>query len=186
MPVDYRDAPDLYDHPRLGGEPMPGSRVICTGGGEWEVEIDQQMSPQYAGAYTNVKTQKMQTVSYRIEAVSRRDRENLHAWLDWAKSVRAAKPPVVLELVDPDLEHNGLTRTIFQKIGRVERDLKTGVHSVEITLVGYKKKIKFGGNVKPREKTDAEKQLEALNEQDKKLDKVINDLYKGLKKPGGA
>lgn len=170
MAADPIDNPALWDHPTLDGIPIPGTRVVRTGGGERELKIEQAQQVGYAGAFTAVRGEELATVAYRIEAVDKPTRQAVNAWLAVIRNAQERKAPGVsgsffkptaYRFSDPALEHLKISSVIPHKIGGWYRpNEKSGLYCVDVSFKEWKKPVKIGGTVAPRAKTETEKAIE--------------------------
>ncbi|MFO0588839.1 MAG: hypothetical protein U0441_14915 [Polyangiaceae bacterium] len=180
MAADPSEAPNLWDHPTLEGQPIPGTRVVRTSGGDRSQKVEQQQQPGYAGAFTMVKLEDMATVSYRIECVDKAARDAVKPFLEVLRKGQKQRPkPAVYRFSDPALEHNEIRSVVVQSIGGWTRDEKRNLYSVDLVLAEWKKRVPVGGPTAPRAKTDIEKQIEALNDENKKLASRLDAMNKG-------
>lgn len=180
MAADPQDNPTIYEHPTLDSIPIPGTRVVRTGGGERTMKVEQQQQPGFAGAFTLVKIEDMATVSYRIDCADKPARDAVNAWLPAMRAAQKSRPkPTVFRFYDPALEHNEIRNVIVQRVGGWQKDDKSGMWSVDVALAEWKKRVPIGGAAGPRPKSDIEKQIEDLNAQNKALDAQLAALKKG-------
>lgn len=179
MAADPQDNPALYEHPTLDNIPIPGTRVVRTGGGERTMKVEQQQQPGFAGAFTLVKMEDMATVSYRIDCADKPARDAVNAWLPAMRAAQKSWPkPTVFRLYDPALEHNEIRNVIVQKVGGWQKEYKSGMWSVDIALAEWKKRVPIGGVAKPRPKSEAEKEIEQLKPVRYRLSGQVADAYK--------
>lgn len=180
MAADPSENPTIYEHPALENVPIPGTRVVRTGGGERSQKVEQQQQPGFAGAFTLVKIEDMATVSYRIECADKPARDAVRSFLEVLRKGQKQRPrPAVYRFSDPALEHNEIRSVVVSSLGGWTKADPSGLWSVEVTFSEWKKRVPVGGAAAPRAKTDTEKQIEALNEQNKQLEKQLAAMNKG-------
>lgn len=175
MAADPEDNPTIWEHPTLDGIPIPGTRVVRTGGGERELKIEQAQQVGYAGAFTAVRGEEMVIIGYRIECADRATRAAVVPWLAVMRMGQEKKAagstgqifkPAVYRFYDPALEHNRIGSVVVHKIGGWYRpNEKSNLWAVDVSFKEWKKSVKIGGTVAPRAKTDNEKTIEDLRAQ---------------------
>lgn len=180
MAADPLDNPELWLRPTLDGQPVPGTRVVLTSGGERALKVEQAQMVGYAGAFTAVRGEEMTTLSYRIECADAPARAAVRTWLEVMRIGQQRKgqgvvgqifKPAVYRIFDPALEHNQIANVLCKSIGRWYRpNEKSGLWAVDITFAEWKKPVKIGGIVAPRAKTQTEQEIENQQAQNKALE----------------
>lgn len=179
MAADPEDVPALYDHPTIEGVPLPGTRVVRTGGGERSMKVEQMQEVGYAGAFTVAKIEDMATVTYRIDCADRDTRAATRSFLEVLRKGQKQRPkPAVYRFSDPALEHNEVRSVVTQKIGPWVPSQPSGMWSVEVSFSEWKKRVPIGGSVAPRAKTGLEKELEEANATNKALKDKLDAMAK--------
>ena len=164
------EAPGLYDYFLLGGMRSPGLATLESGGDRaqrWE----NQQSPLTAGATTIFKGEEISKVSYTLTLWTI---EHFTAWDAFAATLRAGtktRPPRVYDLVEPSVAHNEIKAVAVASVGPLKR-ASPSRWTVLIELTEYRKPKPSGGAVKPAT-TEAERQNEALNNENKALEKQL-------------
>lgn len=191
MAADPEDNPTIWEHPTLEGIPIPGTRVVRTGGGERELKIEQAQQVGYAGAFTAVRGEEMVIIGYRIECADRATRAAVNPWLVVMRKGQEQKAagstgqifkPAVYRFYDPALEHNRINSVVVHKIGGWYRpNEKSNLYAVDVSFKEWKKSVKIGGAVAPRAKSETEKAIEDVSAQNKALAKQLDALGKAAK-----
>lgn len=191
MAADPLDNPELWTRPTLDGIPIPGTRVVCTAGGDRTLKVEQAQQVGYAGAFTAVRGEEMPTLTYRIECADRATREAVKPWLEVMRLGQQKKgqgivgqifKPATYRFQDAHVEHNGINQVIMKRIGRWYRpNEKSNLWAIDVEFAENKKPVKIGGQVKARAKTDVETKIEDLSAQNKALDKQLEALKKDSK-----
>lgn len=195
MAADPEDNPTIWEHPTLDGIPMPGTRVVRTGGGERELKIEQAQQVGFAGAFTAVRGEEMVTISYRIECADKATRAAVVPWLVVMRmgqekkatgSVGQIFKPAVYRFYDPALEHNRIGSVVVHKIGGWYRpNEKSNLWAVDVSFKEWKKSVKIGGTVAPRAKSDRENAIEGIETRKAEVKKALQakiDAYNKGKK----
>lgn len=191
MAADPEDNPTIWEHPTLEGIPMPGTRVVRTGGGDRELKIEQAQQVGYAGAFTAVRGEEMVVIGYRIECADRATREAVKPWLQVMRLGQEKRgvgttgqifKPAVYRFYDPALEHNKINSVVVHKIGGWYRPSeKSNLWAVDVSFKEWKKSVKIGGAVAPRAKSEMEQKIDDLNTQNKVLEKQLAAVGKAAK-----
>lgn len=172
--------PTLYEHPTLENVPIPGTRVVRTGGGERSQKVEQQQQPGFAGAFTLVKLEDMATVSYRIECADKPAWEAVIPFLQvLRKGMRQRPKPAQYRFSDPALEHNEIRSVVVQSIGGLTKTDPSGLWSVEVTFAEWKKRVPVGGPTAPRDDSEFDNKVKGLNARDAAADKAYDAMKKG-------
>jgi hypothetical protein len=160
----------LFDYFLLGGVRSPGIASIDSGG-ERSMKWENQQSPLTAGAITIFKGEEISKVSYTLTLWTV---EHFTAWDAFAATLRAGskkRPPQIYDLVDPAISHCEIKAVALASIGPIKKSAPSKWNcTVEFTE--YRKPKPSGGAVKPAQ-TEQEKQNEALNNENKALEKEL-------------
>lgn len=162
--------PTLYDYITLSGTRSPGLCVL-EGGGDRSQKWDSQQAPGFAGAITIFKGEEIGEVSYQFILWKV---EHFKAWDDFAAMLRAGtkkRPPRVYDLSDPAVSHNEIKAVAVASVGAMKK-IGPSKWGPVVKFTEYRKPKPTGGPIKPAQ-TAQEKENEALNTENKALDKQL-------------
>lgn len=163
--------PGLYNYILLSGTRSPGLAELESGG-ERSLKWENQQAPGFAGAISICKGEEISEVSYRFTFWKV---EHFTAWETvFAPMLRAGmkkRPPRVYELSDPAVSHNEIKAVAGANVGPLKK-IGPSKWAVVVKFHEYRKPKATGGPIKPAQ-TAQEKENEALNADNKALDKQL-------------
>lgn len=163
------EVPGAFDVIELDRQPMRGIWKRASGGDRIQ-KVEQVQSPQYLGAYTMVRLEEMVTLDYEVEVWTIEDYNWLRTMLQVLRQgmKKRVRGPRVYELQDLTLEHIECKNVVCYKLTGL-RHIGKGKHSTVIGFAEWKRKVPVGGPPKAAPKSDLEKQVERMNNENKAL-----------------
>lgn len=164
------ETPSVYNYYLLGGVRSPGLAVIDSGGDRTQ-KWENQQAPGFTGQVTIFRGEEPSKVSYTHTLWTKEHFDAMDSFLATLRAGTKKRPPQVYDLSDPALSHNEIKSVAVATIGALKK-ASASKWTIQIEYTEYRKLKAAGGAVKPAQ-TDQEKENEALNNQNKALEKEL-------------
>jgi hypothetical protein len=163
--------PEAFDGFLLDAVPSPGLAEHLSGG-ERKVKYEDQMAPGNEGAFTIRRGTELALIDYQLVLWAVEHFRKIGPYLDMIEAGRKKVPEKAYAFVDHRVTHNRIQQVVVSVVGALKK-LAPGKWAIPITLKEFKKRKPSGGAVKAP-KSDAEKKVEALSNENQALRQQMN------------